>query len=70
MKRSWLIGAALVFSLTAVGCNDDDDTTTTKDGGAGDSGVKTDAGTIDGGLDAGRDSGTDASTGDAGDAGN
>ena len=34
MKRSWLIGAALVFSLTAVGCKDDDeedDPTTTTD---------------------------------------
>ena len=25
MKRSWLIGAALVLSLTAVGCKDDDE---------------------------------------------
>ena len=66
MKRSWLIGAALVFSLTAVGCNDDDDDddgTTRVDGGdAG--GARIDAGGIDSGTDAGR-----GDAGDAGDAG-
>ncbi len=51
MKRSWLIGAALVLSLTAVGCDDDD-------GEAPPS-------TIDGGADAGHDSGVDASGLDA-----
>ena len=64
MKRSWLIGAALVFSLTAIGCNDDEDedkVTTTKDGGGVDSGVKSDGGL--GGIDAGR---TDAGASDAG----
>jgi len=56
MKRSWLIGAALVLSLTAVGCKDDeeDDVTTlpdssvpAKDGG---NTPTTDAG---GGIDGG-----------------
>jgi hypothetical protein len=77
MKRSWLIGAALVFSLSAVACSDDDDSDTV---------VKTDAGTTvklpdggsvtvvpDGGLDGGSsiDAGHDAATTapDAGDAG-
>lgn len=64
MKRSWLIGAALVFSLSAVACGDDDE---------GDEGNKTDSGVdggsridsgVDGGLDAGKDAGKDA--GDAG----
>jgi hypothetical protein len=59
MKRSWLIGAALVFSLTAVGCKDDDDDgeDPKADGGTpGDAGnnTGTDAGGIDaGGLDSG-----------------
>ena len=70
MKRSWLIGAALVFSLTAVGCNDDDDegTTPARDGGT-DSGV--DGGLRDaGGLDSGLDAAIPGDAGrDAGDAG-
>lgn len=79
MKRSWLIGAALVFSLTAVGCKDDDEDdgpATTVDGGT-DAGSKTDAGGggpiigIDGGTDAGLDAKVPTSDagGDAGDAG-
>ncbi|HEX5659246.1 MAG TPA: hypothetical protein VFX59_18760 [Polyangiales bacterium] len=63
MKRTWLIGAALVLSLTAVGCSDDDeggDDSTPADGGR-DSGT-IDASTIDSGLDSGV-------TTDAGDAG-
>jgi hypothetical protein len=73
MKRSWLIGAALVFSLTAVGCKDDDDegspTTPGADSGT-DAGSKTDAGPIIG-IDGGTDAGLDAKvpTSDAGDAG-
>ena len=78
MKRSWLIGAALVFSLSAVACSDDDDTDTIvkTDGGPS---VKPDGGgtitpVADGGLDGGGsllDAGHDAavSPGDAGDAG-
>ncbi|HEY6877459.1 MAG TPA: hypothetical protein VI299_05540 [Polyangiales bacterium] len=59
MKRSWLIGAALVFSLSAVACGDDDDSDV--DGGSH----------LDGGSDAGKDGGLDSSTPkpDAGDAG-
>ena len=78
MKRSWLIGAALVLSLTAVGCKDDDDEdqpSTTVDGGT-DAGTKTDGGGpiigIDGGADAGLDATvapSDGGRGDAGDAG-
>ncbi|MEY4514955.1 MAG: hypothetical protein RLZZ450_7077 [Pseudomonadota bacterium] len=79
MKRSWLIGAALVLSLTAVGCKDDDDEDkpTTGDAGA-DAGSKTDAGGgggpiigIDGGVDAGSLDAkvpTSDAGGDAGDA--
>jgi len=79
MKRSWLIGAALVLSLTAVGCKDDDDEdkpATTVDGGT-DAG-KSDAGGgggpiigIDGGADAGLDATVPTSDAgrDAGDAG-
>lgn len=70
MKRSWLIGAALVLSLTAVGCKDDDDEdkpSTTVDGGV-DAGPKADGGgpiiSIDGGVDAGLDA--KVPTGDAG----
>jgi len=79
MKRSWLIGAALVFSLTAVGCKDDDeddDPTPTTD--AGKDASVTDAGKPDGGpivgIDGGTDAGLDATTppsdagADAGDA--
>jgi hypothetical protein len=67
MKRSWLIGAALVLSLTAVGCkdDDDDDDDVTTDGSTptADSGTKSDASTDAGGIDAstndaGRDSGS------------
>lgn len=49
MKRSWLIGAALVFSLTAVGCKDDDDEdapVVLPDGSVPDSGTKSDASVI------------------------
>ena len=74
MKRSWLIGAALVFSLTAVACGDDDEDDTTGPD-AGDSGApRQDAG-LDSGLDSGidatvprTDAGSDAGS-DAGDAG-
>jgi hypothetical protein len=66
MKRSWLIGAALVFSLTAVGCDDDDadDVIVTPDGGKDAGG-----GAIDGGLDSGLDATVKPDGGDAGDAG-
>jgi hypothetical protein len=65
MKRSWLIGAALVLSLTAVGCDDDgDDDSTPADGGNVDAGPgRGDAG-LDGSIDSGK-----PDAGDAGDAG-
>ena len=69
MKRSWLIGAALVFSLATVGCKDDDDDddgVTQRDGGA-DAG-RVDGGANDGGMDAGKDASTDGGKADAGDA--
>lgn len=73
MKRSWLIGAALVFSLTAVGCKDDDEDEEIPKVDAGpDSGVKTDAGSgMDGGsIDSGlKDGGTTDGGADGGDAG-
>lgn len=66
MKRSWLIGAALVFSLTAVGCDDDD----AEDPSVGpDAGDASTGGKIDGGLDSGLDATVPADGGDAGDAG-
>lgn len=73
MNRSWLIGAALVFSLSAIGCSDDDeDDAVAADGSVGDAGNR-DAGpmfTIDGGSDASIDATTPAAdAGDAGDAG-
>jgi hypothetical protein len=68
MKRSWLIGAALLFSLSAVACSDDDEDetpVTNPDGGRDGGGGST---IVDGG---GLDSGLDATTpaADAGDAG-
>jgi hypothetical protein len=68
MKRTWLIGAALVFSLTALGCSDDDDDTDgTHKPDAGDAGGGAiDAGHLDGSIDSAVP-GSDA--GDAGDAG-
>ena len=70
MKRSWLIGAALVFSLTAVGCKDDDEEDPPKkDGGAQDAGRDAGGGTLDGGADGGMDAGKDGGASDAGDAG-
>jgi len=60
MKRSWLIGAALVLSLAAVGCTDDDDEDSDTDSGVlPDGGPVGDAGRTDSGVDAG---GMDAST--------
>ena len=71
MKRSLLIGATLLFALTAFGCSDDEDPVradggdASTDSGAKDSGT-TDAGPItpgiDSGTDAGRDSGLDSGT--------
>ena len=53
MKRSWLIGAALLLSLSAVACSDDsDDTAVNPDGSI----AHNDAGPavhVDGGLDGG-----------------
>lgn len=69
MKRSWLIGAALLLSLSAVACSDDsDDGVTLPDGS-----VIHDAGPVthvDGGMDGGGP-GLDATVpaSDAGDAG-
>jgi hypothetical protein len=66
MKRTWLIGAALVFSLSAVACGDDDgddDANATPDSGV-DGGSPLDSGLLDSGLDAAR-----PDAGDAGDAG-
>ncbi|MDB4988565.1 MAG: hypothetical protein JWN04_3743 [Myxococcaceae bacterium] len=67
MKRSLLIGAALVFSLSAVACSDDDDSpVSTVDAGkdAGHPGTISDGG-LDGSVSI--DSGTpDAAAEDAG----
>ena len=77
MKRSWLIGAALVFSLTAVGCSDDDDGEDPKTDGGGTptdgGGIKTDGGGVvtpmdGGGIDGGLKDGGPTDAGDAGDA--
>ena len=67
MQRSWLIGAALVFALTAVGCKDDDEDPDTTP--VGDSGTPRDGGPVvtpgndagpvgGGGMDAGNDAGS------------
>ena len=65
MKRSWLIGAALLLSLSAVACSDDKDEPDAShtDGGPKDSGPSTTH--LDGGNPMGIDGGTDASTMDA-----
>lgn len=75
MKRTWLIGAALMISLSAVGCADDseEDDITLPDGAlpdsgtAGDSGVVpgTDSGVDAGGMDASTDAGSDGGEIDA-----
>jgi hypothetical protein len=65
MKRSMLIGAALVFALTAVGCSDDDEDTAPKPDAGSDSGRPADAGSDAAIINPGIDSGL----GDAGDAG-
>lgn len=62
MKRSWLIGAALVLSLTAVGCSDDEDDVVIGGDAGGDAAVqpRPDSGVDAGGLDAGHDASIDA----------
>ena len=57
MKRSWLIGAALVLSLSAAACGGDDSDGTSS---VTDSGTKPDGSVshlVDGGLDGSIDSG-------------
>jgi hypothetical protein len=71
MKRSWLIGAALLLSLSAVACGGDDDNTPVeiKDSSVPTKDASTSTTVPDGGLDAGSDLDSGSKPeGDAGDA--